>query len=122
MEGTTGPQLKRMLVRHWVQAAVRHRMDTQGTSRPLSPIAQQELEHFFQHDLTSNQRETLLAMPPEKMQRELRRLYFSQSGHVDATQTPSSDQPRRHPAGHHNKDGGRERDDGTTQRPSGSGI
>ena len=44
---------ERQLIRRWVQAALRHRMETVGVSRPLSPIAQQELEKFFEHELTS---------------------------------------------------------------------
>lgn len=82
LKNTTGIGAQRQLIHRWAQAAIRHRMETTGISRPLSPLAERELEHFFQHDLTPEQREQLLSLPPEKMQMELRRLYFLQPSHV----------------------------------------
>lgn len=87
LKSTTGLTAQRQLVQRWAQGAVRHRLETLGLSRPLSPLAQHELEHFFEHDLTAEQREHLLALPPEKMQNELRRMYFLQPTHVAGVPT-----------------------------------
>ncbi len=118
LTNSAGLSAQRQLVHRWVQAAVRHRMETVGASRSLSPIAQHELEQFFEHELTSDQREQLLALPPEKMQRELRRLYFLQPGHVAGVQTLSGEPDAVKPSqagGKHHKANGKEKSNGKSR-------
>jgi len=43
-------------------------------------VAEQQLSHFFEHDLSEQQRDRLLGMPPEQMQRELLRMYHGPHG------------------------------------------
>lgn len=43
----------------------------------LTPeVSEAELIHFFEYELSAEQRDALLALPGEEMQRQLRRLYF----------------------------------------------
>jgi hypothetical protein len=123
LKNTAGLPAERQLVHRWVQAAVRHRLETVGLSRPLSPVAQHELAQFFEHELTSDQREQLLALPPERMQRELRRLYFMQPGHAAPVQPPSGEPEATKPSpagGKHQKPNGKEKTNGKNrgQRPA----
>jgi hypothetical protein len=41
----------------------------------LRAVDEKQLSHFFEHELTDEQRDRLLGMPPEQMQHELLRLY-----------------------------------------------
>jgi hypothetical protein len=43
-------------------------------------IDEQQLSYFFEHDLTEEQRDRLLGMPSEQMQRELLRMYLGPHG------------------------------------------
>ncbi len=71
------------LLRRWSQASVRHRWEAARLERPMSAIAVEELQHFFETGLSPQKREELLNLPPDKLQRELRRLFFLQPAHAD---------------------------------------
>lgn len=121
LNNATGIGAQRLLIHRWAQAAIRHRMETTGISRPLSPLVQHELEHFFQHDLTQEQRDQLTALPPEKMQMELRKLYFQQPSHVAGVPALVGETDAVKPAhsGKHAKQGGKGGNKDKGQKSSG---
>lgn len=58
----------------WVRQIVRQQM---SGGKGFGLVSEEELARFFEHDLNSNQRDYLLSLPADEMQRELRRLYLS---------------------------------------------
>jgi len=79
LEQAPTPKQYQELVKSWVRQAVRHRVETLGPGHKLNAAAQDEMQRFFQQDLSPRQREQLLKLPREQMQRELRRLYLQHS-------------------------------------------
>ncbi len=67
---------KRRLMQEWIHAAVQHRAETQGLGRMMPLVSQEELDRFFEKGLSKQERDRLLDLPREQMQRELRRLYL----------------------------------------------
>jgi hypothetical protein len=76
---------QRQLLRHWGQLAARHRVETAVNSRKPPDYTEEELNHFFEHDLSAEQRERLLALPPDRLQRELRQLYYDDQRRLEDT-------------------------------------
>ena len=72
----TSPGRRNNKLRQWVHSAVFTRMREQDTSHGRFTISAKELEHFFEYDLSSDERASLLDMPREEMERELRWLYM----------------------------------------------
>lgn len=67
------------LIASWARYLVHYQGDPHGGW--LTPEASEaELLHFFEFELTPEQRDALLALPGDEMQRQLRRLYFRIKG------------------------------------------
>jgi hypothetical protein len=68
------PGEQRMVVNGWIRQAVQHHMASLDLkSQP--GISDEDLARFFEKELTDQQRDHLLSLPNEEMQRELRQLY-----------------------------------------------
>jgi anti-sigma factor RsiW len=68
---------RRRLMQSWIGTAIRHRMMERMSTHDAKQITQEQLEEFFGQEIGSEQRASLLAMPREKMERELRRLMLA---------------------------------------------
>ncbi len=67
------------LISSWARYLAHYQGDPHGGW--LTPEASEaELLHFFEFELTPEQRDSLLALPGDEMQRQLRRLYFRIKG------------------------------------------
>jgi hypothetical protein len=69
LDGLPDTARKVAIVHEWARGAVFSRMT------PI--VSQDDLRRFFTQDLTPQDRERIVQMPPEQMQQELRRLYFT---------------------------------------------
>jgi hypothetical protein len=67
-------QQQRQIVR-WIMEN-RNRPDARRGGRPFSEVSQQELERYFVEETDAATKERLLAQPRERMEQQLRRLYF----------------------------------------------
>jgi hypothetical protein len=79
-EKVTDSDQQRKVIHSWLQSALRHQWESRGSGRR---IAQEDLERFFKNDLSVEEREKLLNLPPDAMQKELRQKYvrhFERSG------------------------------------------
>lgn len=81
-------QEKKTLLKEWVGLAVQQRLEMSG--RGLAMVDERELERFFAENLSSDERDRLLSMPRDQMQRELKRLYFQGAG-----RRPNASRPMR---------------------------
>jgi len=66
---------QRGILAGWIRQAIRHSMasfDMKGRSA----ITDEDLARFFEKELTDQQRDRLLSLPNEEMQRELRQMYL----------------------------------------------
>lgn len=70
---------RRQLIRQWLRAAFTDRMERMGPGRKMPLASNEEIEAFFEESLSAGEREWLLNMPRDEMQRELRRLYVQYS-------------------------------------------
>jgi hypothetical protein len=70
---------RRQLMRQWLRAAFADRMERRGPGRKMPLASNEEIEAFFEKSLPGPERERLLNMPRDEMQRELRRLYVQYS-------------------------------------------
>jgi hypothetical protein len=60
----------------WIRQVVRQKSNT-GNLKSLFWLAdEQQISQFFERGLNDQQRDWLLSLPPDEMQRELRRLYY----------------------------------------------
>ncbi|MHB1033003.1 MAG: hypothetical protein ACYC35_19840 [Pirellulales bacterium] len=77
LDAASSPDERKQLIGNWVGAMFRNRMKKAWQSRfPMPKIDEQELAKFFEQVLSAEQRDQLLGLPGEEMQRELQRLYF----------------------------------------------
>jgi hypothetical protein len=67
-------QQQRQIVR-WIMEN-RNRPDARRGGRPFSEVSQQELERYFVEETDAATKERLLAQPRERMEQQLRRMYF----------------------------------------------
>ena len=73
----------------WIRHLARQQLAVRrGAGTPQSHFDEQ-LADFFEHQLSDEERERLLALPGDEMQSQLRELYLSGPGH-------RSDHPRHH--------------------------
>ncbi len=61
----------------WVRQLARHQVTGRRPGRSAPSMSEEKLTHFFEHELTSKQRDRLLGLPAEQMQQELGRLYVA---------------------------------------------
>ena len=66
------------IIHKWLRAVLVERWASRHLDDPLPPDQETELAEFFEHKLTDAQRDRLLGMPGEEMQRELRRMYLKE--------------------------------------------
>jgi len=77
------------IVADWLRLMSRHRSPyRQFRDGPLPPDLQEKLDDFFENELSDEQRDRLLSMPGDEMQRELRDMYLMRF-------RPSEMRPRR---------------------------
>jgi hypothetical protein len=69
-------QQQRQIVRWIMESRNRDEGRRVGQRRPFDLISQQELERFFAEETDGPTKERLLAMPRDKMEQQLKRLYF----------------------------------------------
>jgi hypothetical protein len=67
-------QQQRQIVR-WIMEN-RNRPDARRGGRPFGEVSQQELERYFVEETDAATKERLLAQPRERMEQQLRRMYF----------------------------------------------
>jgi len=88
---------KRRLLAGWVFTAMRVITVSKDIGEPM--VGEEELEEFFSHVLSSDQREHLLSLPQDEFERKLRQLYFehirSGLGATDRDEAPGRDQLRQ---------------------------
>ncbi len=70
------PQAQWELISSWARYLVHYQGDLEGGAWTMPEVSEAELMHFFEYELTPEQRDELLALPGERMQRRLRQLYF----------------------------------------------
>jgi hypothetical protein len=73
-EQLTPMQQQRQIVR-WIMEN-RNRPDGRRGGRPFAEVSQQELERYFVEETNAATKERLLAQPRERMEQQLRRMYF----------------------------------------------
>ena len=78
LRATPEPE-QRALLKEWLRAAFIDRMDRMGPGRKMPLASNEEIEAFFEKSLSATERERLLNMPRDEMQRELRRRYVQYS-------------------------------------------
>ncbi len=67
------------IVASWARDAVRHYFSSRGSEgSSLSADLEQELDYFFEHELSDERQDYLLSLPSDEMQRALRRMYLMQ--------------------------------------------
>ena len=73
----TKPSSEQMaLVTRWVGQLV-HQQFKQGAAAGLFSVGDEELANFFEHVLTDEQRDQLLRLPADDMQRDLRKKFWA---------------------------------------------
>lgn len=77
LESQDSPEKQWQMITGWVRHAFRPRMASRRSRGPMPPELQKELDRFFEHELSPEQRDRLLSLPGDELQRELRRLYLS---------------------------------------------
>jgi len=60
----------------WIREEVRRRFYSRGHSNLVPAVDDEALARFFENELTDEQRDRLLNLPGEEMQRELQRMYL----------------------------------------------
>ncbi len=90
----TSPGRRNNRLRQWVHSAVFTHMREQDTSHGRFQISAKELEHFFEYDLTSDERASLLDMSRKEMERELRWLYMQGPSAKRASARRQNNPPR----------------------------
>lgn len=78
----------------WVRSTLQRQTFARGFHGPLSEAEDARLADFFENDLTDREREQLLSLPGEEMQRALQRLYQTKNKLPEA---PA--RGKKHPAG-----------------------
>jgi hypothetical protein len=68
------------IVMGWLRHAARQQPEGAGTKGMLWLVDEQELSRFFEQGISEEQRDRLLSLPADEMQRELRILYYRQQG------------------------------------------
>jgi hypothetical protein len=63
------------MVTRWIGQLVRQQFK-QGTNTGLFFVSEEELANYFEHGLTDEQRDQLLRLPSDDMQRELRKRFW----------------------------------------------
>jgi len=82
----------------WIHQVLRHQSAARRLKGPLPPDHEKQLAHFFEHQLSDQQRDRLLSLPGDQMQRELRRLYMMHlRGPEPGHRGPAWPHRRRHP-------------------------
>jgi hypothetical protein len=74
LEAAQTPEQKQQQFRQLMQSALGRRIKTGGRMTP--PVNQEDLERFFTRDLNADERERLLGLSADEMQRELRKMYW----------------------------------------------
>jgi len=69
----------------WMRHALRQRVGGKQGHGPASKADDERLLKFFEHELTDAERDRLLNMPGEEMQRELQRLYLTRTKPPEGT-------------------------------------
>jgi hypothetical protein len=94
------------LVRHWVRQVLASWLVGAGKG-----ASEDQLMHFFEHELTDAQREGLLGLPPEEMQRKLHDWYYApREGLAGAPRDFGPLGPRKPPADPGHQHRGKRRD------------
>jgi hypothetical protein len=75
----------------WIRQGMRHAAGPRGMHGPLPKADDERLANFFENELNEDERERLLGLPGEEMQRELLRLFI--------TRTKPQGDPRHRPEG-----------------------
>jgi len=70
------PETQWRLIGSWARYLVHYQGDLRRAAAPFPEPGEAELVHFFQYELTPEQRDYLLGLPGDEMQRHLRRMYF----------------------------------------------
>ncbi len=63
------------LVAAWLRHLMKQHLGSKPEQRPAVKIDDEQLVQFFEHQLSDQERDRLLSLPGEEMQRELQRLY-----------------------------------------------
>jgi len=70
------PDERERTIRRWVQQSMRAAMMRRQLDPRRNTVREQDLEEYFAEELSSTERERLLALPRDEMRTELRRLYL----------------------------------------------
>ena len=70
------PKQQWQTIGNWIRQASRRRFSGRHFKGPLPPLDEERLELFFENELTDRQRDHLLSLPGDEMQRTLRKLYL----------------------------------------------
>ena len=70
------PEEQWRLIGSWARYLVHYQGDLRPGAAPFPEPGEAELVHFFEYELTPEQRDYLLGLPGEDMQRRLRQMYF----------------------------------------------
>jgi len=64
------------LIAGWIQQGLYHQWGPRRSGKAIMSAREEQLAHYFEHELTSQQRDRLLGLPGEEMQQQLRRMYY----------------------------------------------
>jgi hypothetical protein len=70
------PAEQRKTIVAWIQEESRNRWGSRRTPGKPSPIDEEELVSFFEDELSDPERDRLMTLPGDEMQRELRKMYL----------------------------------------------
>jgi hypothetical protein len=73
------PELQDELLRELLRQSVMSRMGSFPMRRSFAMASPDELDRFFEFELSKEERERLRGLPPEEMRKELQTLYFQRS-------------------------------------------
>lgn len=78
------------ILNSWLRHIARSHAVGRRPDDPLAASQEAELATLFEHELTDQQRDRLLSLPAEEMQRELRKMYFQRFRPAEASGSPGS--------------------------------
>jgi len=70
------PEQQWRLIASWARYLVHYQGDLRPGVAPFPEPGEAELVHFFEYELTPEQRDYLMGLPGKEMQRHLRRMYY----------------------------------------------
>jgi hypothetical protein len=77
------PEQRDRLLKEFLWQAVMSRMGSSQMRRSLAMVSPDELERFFEFELSKEERQRLLSLPQDEMREELRTLYVQKSRDAD---------------------------------------